>query len=229
VTIGATTIPNPNPTMLEIMGPFTFTITDFNPTTGTYDITITADGTLVVNNATDPETVVDWTLTAGDTITIEDTLASIKKHDITTLVAYFLLQGQADLGADGSDDYTTLSFVSISGGPFELEIWPGPPGSGTIRVLATGHSINFVDLGLGPLVSDYSGAILLKGPLLLLSFSEEEEIVVDVVTLQGGVLSFGPIVKAMLTDADFDTSHTIELVTIFDDITYRIQRSMERK
>jgi hypothetical protein len=49
--------------MLEIMGPFTFTITGFDPTTGTYDITITADGTLVVNNATDPETVADWTLT----------------------------------------------------------------------------------------------------------------------------------------------------------------------
>jgi hypothetical protein len=145
VDIAGDTITDPNPTMLEIMGPFTFTITGFDPTTGTYDITITADGTLVVNNATDPETVADWTLTEDDTITIEGTLASIKKHDITTLVADFLGQGQADLGADGRDDYTTLSVVFISGGPFELEIWPGPPGSGTIRVLATGHSLNFVD------------------------------------------------------------------------------------
>jgi hypothetical protein len=218
VTIPPDIITDPIPTMLEIMGPFIFVITGFDPTTGTYDITITATGTVVVNNATDPETVADWVLGSGDTITIEDTLASIKKHDITTLIASFLFQGQADLGADGRDDYTTLSFVSISGGPFELEIWPGPPGSGTIRVLATGHSINFVDLVFGPLVSDYSGAILLKGPLLLLSFSEEEEIVVDVETLQGGVLSFGPIVKAMLTGAGFGTSHTIELVTIFDEI-----------
>jgi hypothetical protein len=31
-------------------------------------------------------------------------------------------------------------------------------------------------------------------------------------------LSFGPIVKAMLTGADFDDTHTIELVTIFDEI-----------
>jgi hypothetical protein len=150
VDIAGDTITDPNPTMLEIMGPFTFTISGFDPTTGTYDITITATGTVVVNNATDPETVVDWTLTEDDTITIEDTLASIKKHDITTLVADFLGQGQADLGADGRDDYTTLSFVVIDGGPFELEIWPGPPGSGTIRVLATGHSLNFVDFGLGP-------------------------------------------------------------------------------
>jgi hypothetical protein len=103
VTIGSTTINNPNPTMLEIMGPFTFTISNFNPTTGTYDITITATGTVVVNNATDPETVVDWTLTAGDTITIEGTLASIKKHDILTLTITFAgSQGQVDLGVDGT-------------------------------------------------------------------------------------------------------------------------------
>jgi hypothetical protein len=208
--------------MLEIMGPFTFTISNFNPTTGTYDITITADGTLVVNNATDPETVVDWTLTEDETITIEGTLASIKKHDITTLIAFFAGQGQADLGADGRDDYTTLSLVVISGGPFELEIWPGPPGSGTIRVLATGHSLDFVDNVFGPVVSDYSGAILLKGPLAGLVFTELEQIVVEVrkkaAPLQGGVLGFGPIVKAMLTDADFGSTHTIGLVTIFDEI-----------
>jgi hypothetical protein len=106
-------------------------------------------------------------------------LASIKKHDITTLEASFLGQGQADLGADGRDDYTTLTIVVIGGGPFELEIWPGPPGSGTIRVLATGHSLNFVDTILGPLVLDYSGAILLKGPLEGLTFTELEEIVVE--------------------------------------------------
>jgi hypothetical protein len=217
---GAITATNPNPTMLEIMGPFTFTISNFNPTTGTYDITITADGTLVVNNATDPETVVDWTLTEDETITIEGTLASIKKHDITTLIAFFAGQGQADLGADGRDDYTTLSLVVISGGPFELEIWPGPPGSGTIRVLATGHSLDFEDNVFGPVVSDYSGAILLKGPLAGLVFTEREQIVFDEEEplLQGGVLSFGPIVKAMLTDADFGSTHTINLVTIFDEI-----------
>jgi hypothetical protein len=234
VDIAGDTITDPNPTMLEIMGPFTFTISGFDPTTGTYDITITAGGTLVVNNATDPETVADWTVTAGDTITIEDTLASIKKHDITALEAFFLGQGQADLGADGRDDYTTLTEVVIFGGPFELEIWPGPPGSGTIRVLTTGHSLNFADNILGPLVSDYSGAILLKGPLAGLGFTELEQIVVDVegsgepevgeiivaqaAPLQGGVLGFGPIVKAMLTDADFGSTHTIRLVTIFDEI-----------
>jgi hypothetical protein len=38
------TVDDPNPTMLEIMGPFTFSITDFDTVTGTYDITITATG-----------------------------------------------------------------------------------------------------------------------------------------------------------------------------------------
>jgi hypothetical protein len=68
------------------------------------------------------------------------------------------------------------------------------------------------------LVSDYSGAILLKGPLAGLVFTELEEISGLPETLQGGVLGFGPIVKAMLTDADFGSTHTIGLVTIFDEI-----------
>jgi hypothetical protein len=91
---------------------------------------------------------------------------------------------------------------------------------GTIRVLATGHSLDFVDNVFGPVVSDYSGAILLKGPLAGLVFTEREQIVFDEEEplLQGGVLSFGPIVKAMLTDADFGSTHTINLVTIFDEI-----------
>jgi hypothetical protein len=104
--------------------------------------------------------------------------------------------------------------------------------------LATGHSLNFVDNFLGWLVLDYSGAILLKGllasPLAGLGFTELEQIVVEVegsgepeeeeilvaqaAPLQGGVLGFGPIVKAMLTDADFGSTHTINLVTIFDEI-----------
>jgi hypothetical protein len=219
VTIGSTTINNPNPTMLEIMGPFTFTISNFNPTTGTYDITITATGTVVVNNATDPETVVDWTLTAGDTITIEGTLASIKKHDILTLTITFAgSQGQVDLGVDGRDDYTSVGSAEIGGGPFELEIWPGPPGTGTIRVLVTGHDLN---IGLAPSLTDFTGAVLLKGPLVSLTFNELEGILVgeeEEELLEGGVLGFGPIVKAMLTNADFDSEHTIGLVTIFDEI-----------
>jgi hypothetical protein len=156
------------------MGPFTLTITDFNPATGTFDIIVDADGYVVVNNATDPETVVDETLTQDDVILINDALASIKKHDILTLEVTFGTtgfgspQGQVDLGADGLDDYTSIRTATISDGPFELEIWPGPPGSGTIRILVTGHDIDmsFVAVVVPVTISDYSGAVLLKGPLL---------------------------------------------------------------
>jgi hypothetical protein len=114
VTTPTDTITDPNPTTLEIMGPFTLTITDFNPATGTFDIIVDADGYVVVNNATDPETVVDETLTQDDVILINDALASIKKHDILTLEVTFGTtgfgspQGQVDLGADGLDDYTSI-------------------------------------------------------------------------------------------------------------------------
>jgi hypothetical protein len=79
------TVDDPNPTMLEIMGPFTFSITDFDTVTGTYDITITANGAVVVNNATDLASEIDYVLDTGGTITIDDALASIKKHDILNL------------------------------------------------------------------------------------------------------------------------------------------------
>ncbi|MEM0445052.1 MAG: hypothetical protein QXY54_03685, partial [Nitrososphaerota archaeon] len=62
---------DPIPTLLEIMGPFSLTLTGFDSTTGTFDVTITAKGPLVVNNATDPVKVVDWSLEEDDTITIE--------------------------------------------------------------------------------------------------------------------------------------------------------------
>jgi hypothetical protein len=226
VSIGPDTITDPKPTMLEIMGPFTLTISGFDPVTGTYDVTVTAAGTVVVNNATDPETVADWVLADGETVTINDALVSVKKHDILTLTMAFAgAQGQVDLGVDGRDDYTTVGNAEIGGGPLELEIWPGPPGTGTIRVLVTGHDFN-VNLG-APTLSDFTGAVLLKGPLDSLSFTASEQISVGAVTLQGGVLSFGPIVKALLTGAGFASTHTIDLVTILDGIDIPFNSTVE--
>jgi hypothetical protein len=214
------TVDDPNPTMLEIMGPFTFSITAFDTVTGTYDITITADGVVVVNNATDLASEIDYVLDTGGTITIDDALASIKKHDILNLeLAFQLSGGQVDLGADGRDDFTTTGLVTVSGGPYELEIWPGPPGTATIRVLVTGHDLEVNP----PTLTGYTGAILFKGTLApidnndgpYLEFNEVERINVEAV-FEGGVPTFGPIVKALITDALFDNEHTIELETLFD-------------
>jgi hypothetical protein len=206
------TVDDPNPTTLEIMGPFTFSITDFNTVTGTYDITITANGAVVVNNATDPASEIDYVLNTDGTITIDNALASIKKHDILNLVLQFQFSGgQVDLGADGRDDFTTTGVVFVSGGPYELEIWPGPPGTATIRVLVTGHDLEV----LPPILDGYTGAILFKGTLDFLVFEEVERIDVGAL-FEGGVPTFGPIVKALITDALFDAEHTIELETLFD-------------
>ncbi|MEM4238496.1 MAG: hypothetical protein QXP49_02180, partial [Nitrososphaerota archaeon] len=175
VDIDGDTIVDPIPTLLEIMGPFSLTLTNFDSTTGTFDVTITANGPLVVNNATDPESVVDWTLTSGEDIIIEDALVSFKKHDITEFfIAFEAGQGQADRGADGSDDYTSVDEVFVSGGPFEVEFWPGPPGSGTVRALISGHDVDVCilpnNLNTCPNIMDFTGALLVKGPPRIVEF-----------------------------------------------------------
>ncbi len=249
VSIDGDTIDDPIPTLLEIMGPFSLALTNFDSTTGTFDVTITANGPLVVNNATDPAKVVDWTLTSGDDIVIEDALVSFKKHDIFPedglLVFFDGAQGQADFGADGTNDYTTVFLASFYGGPMEVEFWPGPPGEGTIRVLISGHDIGYDFVPFGPSVGDgFTGAILLKGPPLqgdiFFGLVELEELFIsgtappedgdnlivdgtpytsNTLTLNGGILSVGPIVKAMITGADFDVSHGMELASVFEDMT----------
>jgi hypothetical protein len=140
---GAITATNPNPTILEVMGPFSLNVTDFDSNTGRFTVVIEADGFVAVNNATDRAKTVDRALTSGDDITIENALVSFKKHDVMGVtLAFEAGQGQADRGVDGRDDYTTVDFVEVRGGPYELEFWPGPPGTGTVRVLVTGHDLD---------------------------------------------------------------------------------------
>jgi hypothetical protein len=166
---GAITATNPNPTILEVMGPFSLTVTDFDSNTGRFTVVIEADGFVAVNNATDRAKTVDVALTSGDDITIENALVSFKKHDVMGVtLAFEAGQGQADRGVDGRDDYTTVDFVEVRGGPYELEFWPGPPGTGTVRVLVTGHDLDICilpnNLNTCPNIRDFTGAILFKGP-----------------------------------------------------------------
>jgi hypothetical protein len=169
VTIGSTTITDPNPTKLEVMGPFRLTITDFDSNTGRFTVVIRANGFVAVNNATDRAKTVDWALASGGSIVIEDALVSFKKHDVMSMeIAFEAGQGQADRGVDGSDDYTTVDVATVDGGPYELEFWPGPQGTGTVRVLVTGHDLNICilpnNLNRCPNIRDFTGAILFKGP-----------------------------------------------------------------
>jgi hypothetical protein len=166
---GAIAATNPNPTKLEVMGPFRLTVTDFDSNTGRFTVVIRANGFVAVNNATDPAETVDWALMPGDDITIENALVSFKKHDVMGVtLAFEAGQGQADRGVDGRDDYTTVDFVDVRGGPYELEFWPGPPGTGTVRVLVTGHDLDICilpnNLNTCPNIRDFTGAILFKGP-----------------------------------------------------------------
>ncbi len=166
---GDISVTDPVQTMLEVMGPFGLLLTDFDTTTGRFDVTIEANGYVAVNNASDPTNAVDWALSFGDSFTIDDALVSFKKHDVMYMwLSFEAGQGQADRGVDGSDDYTTVDLVTVNGGPFELEFWPGPPGTGTVRVLVSGHDLDVCilpnNLNTCPNIRDFTGAILFKGP-----------------------------------------------------------------
>jgi hypothetical protein len=107
--------------------------------------------------------------TSAAILEISNALVSFKKHDVMVVtLAFEAGQGQADRGVDGRDDYTTVDFVDVRGGPYELEFWPGPPGTGTVRVLVTGHDLDICilpnNLNTCPNIRDFTGAILFKGP-----------------------------------------------------------------
>jgi len=198
------TISDPHPTLFEVMGSYDFAINNFDPTSGTYDVSIfaAAGSHLAVNNATDGGDIVDaWNVTR---IMISNSLTAIKKHDIFpggVHVAFAQAQGQADFQADGTDELTSVEHVMVSGGPLELEVWPGPPGSGTIRVLLSMQDNNIVfQTGQhGPQVySDYTGTLLLKGPPI--TFSTQ-----GMVGLKGtGQIAFS-----------YDTTVDVQLLSLF--------------
>jgi hypothetical protein len=167
--LGTTTITDPDPTKLEVMGRYTLVLENFDSTTGRFTLRIWPIGIVAVNNANDGVGDVDYWLDFGGSIVIENALVSFKKHDVMAVYLGFEAgQGQADRGVDGSDDYTTVDFVFVGGGPFELEFWPGPPGTGTVRVLVSGHDLNICilpnNLNTCPNIMDFTGAILFKGP-----------------------------------------------------------------
>jgi len=137
-------------------------------------------------------------------------------------------QGQADRGVDGSDDFTSVELVYVSGGPYELEFWPGPPGTGTVRVLVSGHDLDICiqpnSLATCPNIRDFTGAILFKGPPtgfgLLLNFfgshtiSVTSDLTYDVAQTSSFTdsvpLSAGPVTIDIDDDGDVDDVVTLD-------------------
>ncbi|MEM3490115.1 MAG: hypothetical protein QXO75_10755, partial [Nitrososphaerota archaeon] len=162
---------------LEITGDATLEITNFDRTTGRFDVAVTGelgtDNVLTVNiveNKTDPW-VDYWNVVE---IYIEDCLATIKKHDALYLEISFIdSQGQVDVEADGRDEYTSVGTVTLDGvGPVEVEIWPMPT-TGTIRMLISAYKETIsID---GATITGFTGALLVKGPPeeITLSYAEE--------------------------------------------------------
>ncbi|RLF09336.1 MAG: hypothetical protein DRJ69_04820, partial [Thermoprotei archaeon] len=166
-------IRNPRDLTLEIMGAGSFYLSDFDSTAGTFDVDVDpfayAMTVNIIQNSTDRRADYGGVIH----ITIDDSLSTIKKHDVMSLRVWFSGgQGQVDLKADGSDDFTSVDRVDVYNGPFELELWPGAPGSGTIRLLISPYSVDATIYPNGlaaQTFTDYSEAILIKGPPMLIS------------------------------------------------------------
>ncbi|MEM2592505.1 MAG: hypothetical protein QXI60_07970, partial [Thermofilaceae archaeon] len=157
--------------MLSSMFAFNITLSDFNTATGEFDITISdfaAFGVTlyIVDNATKVSSL------PSSPRSISDVRATIKFHTANRVPGKiaglaFIGDGWADIGADGSIPENTgieKANVTVTGevGAAEVEIWPGPPGTGTIRALISANNTDILFNG-ATVYSDFVGAVLLAG------------------------------------------------------------------
>ncbi len=158
-TIGTKVLRPPVTLMLNSTGPITIVLGGFDPVAETLNIAVT--GTVdvwIVENAT----------LADDTVTdpaIIGAKASIKYHEARTgsniLNGQFFGDGWLDIGPDGVPDNTGIGAFTLGTtaetGAAEVEIWPGPVGTGTLRVLLSQNNTDIATY------IDFTGGMLLGG------------------------------------------------------------------
>jgi hypothetical protein len=157
--------------MLSSRYPFNITLSGYDTSTGRFTITVqdfAAFGVTVyiVENATRAGTSIP-----SSPQSLSNVLATIKFHTANRVLGnitrlFFVGDGQLDVGADGERDNTGVTNADITVkdevGTVEVELWPGPPGTGTIRTLI---SANNTDVRLNGFIvyQDFTGALLFSG------------------------------------------------------------------
>ncbi|MEM4354357.1 MAG: hypothetical protein QW470_06370, partial [Candidatus Caldarchaeum sp.] len=163
-------IKGPVTLMITSNTPIGFRLQNYDPITGTFEIHINYPlaknlRVEIVDNAT----LGGFILTP---FTISGVIATVKYHDAAAgrpIVGNvsFSTFGWQDIGPDGVIDSTAIRRFNVTTtgetGAAEVEIWPGPPGTRTIRALIT---VNNTDIQvLDPLLTydDFDGAMLFSG------------------------------------------------------------------
>jgi len=167
-TVGDKVLEPPLTLMLNSSAAITIALTGYDPVTGLWS-SIAVDGTVdvwIVENATLAAADIAYTLLEPF---LENAEVSIKFHDASVdgniMTAGFASSAWLDIGADGLIDNTGITSMTAGAdeirGEAEVEIWPGPPGSGTIRALLSIENID-VDITSASF-SNFVGAMLVGG------------------------------------------------------------------
>jgi hypothetical protein len=151
--------------MLSSNIPLQIDLSDYNPAAETFDITITAPAGVDIRVYLLGNASVDGGGFIQTGFTLNDVRASIKYHDAATdaVIAdmFYVPNGWLDIGPDGIIESTGILGFTVSTidetGAAEIEIWPGAPGTQTLKTLI---SANNTDIGI---YDDFVGGILFSG------------------------------------------------------------------
>jgi hypothetical protein len=160
--------------MLSSNIPLTIDLLNYDPATETFDIRVIGPADvdiriyLLGNASVDEGGFIRLDPSTGQ-FDFTGVKASIKYHDAATnnyIIDSFNYYpgGWQDIGPDGIIESTDITsfYVTTTGetGAAEVEIWPGAPGTQTLKTLI---SSNNTDIYIGPIYEDFVGGMLFSG------------------------------------------------------------------
>jgi hypothetical protein len=158
--------------MLSSNIPLTIDLRNYDPATETFDIRVIGPTGvdiriyLLGNASVDGGGFINL---AGGLFDFTGVKASIKYHDAATnndIINPFAYStfGWQDIGPDGIIESTGVDYFYVTTndetGAAEVEIWPGAPGTQTLKTLI---SSNNTDIYIGPVYEDFVGGMLFSG------------------------------------------------------------------
>jgi hypothetical protein len=158
--------------MLSSNLPIGIRLSNYNPATETFDITITNPlgvdiRVWILGNAS-----VDGGGFIRPPFTLANVKASIKYHDAATnrpLVGNirYLTAGWQDIGPDGIIESTNIVRFNVTTlgetGAAEIEIWPGAPGTQTLKTLVSANNTDIQIRDPSSTYADFVGGMLFSG------------------------------------------------------------------
>jgi hypothetical protein len=152
--------------------PLTITLSGYDPVAETFDITITAPTGVDIRVYLLGNASVDGGGFIQTGFTLNDVRASIKYHDaatgqniLSTPTNAFSPAGWQDIGPDGIIESTNIREVTVTTtgetGAAEVEIWPGAPGTQTLKILISANNTD-IQTTAGT-YDDFVGGMLFAG------------------------------------------------------------------